>query len=316
MGLFSNNKKLCPICGRPTPRLFPRKFDDQPICKECDKKLDLPGEVLDSMTLDGFRQYLAAYEENEPLRSVFKSTYNYGAFFFTSEMLSLDEEHGLIRLKNAPGSWVIEKKHLKSFRIWEDDRILFENGNGTLNCYPSDVPARAEELIPVISEFSVQKREFERREQLDRMRYSKESDEERRERERLNSMYRPRFEDPGLFEGFRVEVTLDHIYWSSYQNTDGAPAFDDSFPSVENYLKSYREKVDALHTLAVKLMHMIDPDAAETQISAVSVQTVSGDTAILTDTAAEIKKYKELLDQGILTEEEFKKKKKQLLGIS
>lgn len=31
--------------------------------------------------------------------------------------------------------------------------------------------------------------------------------------------------------------------------------------------------------------------------------------------ADEIKKYKELLDQGVLTEEEFNKKKKQLLGL-
>ena len=28
MGLFSNNKKLCPICGSPTPRLLPTKVED------------------------------------------------------------------------------------------------------------------------------------------------------------------------------------------------------------------------------------------------------------------------------------------------
>lgn len=27
MGLFSNNKKLCPICGSPTPRLLPTKVE-------------------------------------------------------------------------------------------------------------------------------------------------------------------------------------------------------------------------------------------------------------------------------------------------
>ena len=41
MGLFSNNKKLCPICGNPTPRLLSTKIDGQPICKECDSKIDL-----------------------------------------------------------------------------------------------------------------------------------------------------------------------------------------------------------------------------------------------------------------------------------
>jgi len=33
------------------------------------------------------------------------------------------------------------------------------------------------------------------------------------------------------------------------------------------------------------------------------------------DAVAEIKKYKELLDAGIITEEEFSAKKRQLLGI-
>ena len=33
------------------------------------------------------------------------------------------------------------------------------------------------------------------------------------------------------------------------------------------------------------------------------------------DAVAEIKRYKDLLEQGIITEEEFKAKKSQLLGI-
>ena len=32
MGLFSNNnKKLCPICGNPTPRLLATKVENMPI---------------------------------------------------------------------------------------------------------------------------------------------------------------------------------------------------------------------------------------------------------------------------------------------
>lgn len=38
MGLFSNNKKLCPICGNPTPRLLATKVENMPICKACDKR--------------------------------------------------------------------------------------------------------------------------------------------------------------------------------------------------------------------------------------------------------------------------------------
>ena len=45
MGLFSNNKKLCPICGSPTPRFLATKFENEAICKDCDNKIDLPDGV-------------------------------------------------------------------------------------------------------------------------------------------------------------------------------------------------------------------------------------------------------------------------------
>lgn len=48
MGLFSNNKKLCPICGSPTPRLLATKVEDMPLCKECAGKVDLPDGVLET----------------------------------------------------------------------------------------------------------------------------------------------------------------------------------------------------------------------------------------------------------------------------
>lgn len=34
MGLFSNYKKLCPLCGAPTPRLLSTKVVGMPLCKE------------------------------------------------------------------------------------------------------------------------------------------------------------------------------------------------------------------------------------------------------------------------------------------
>lgn len=315
MGLFTNKKKLCPICGNPTPRLFPREFDAQPICKECENKIDLPGEILDNMTLDGFRQYLAAYEENATLRSIFHETYRYGGGLFSSNALLLDEENGLIRLKTTPKGWAIEKQYLKSFRIFEDDNLLFESGEGTLNSYSSEIPAQAKALEPVVRTFYIEKQAYERREQLERVRSMNETDEERRERERVNRMYCPRFEEPKLFSGFRVEITLEHPYWTSYEETSGAPAFDDWVPSIDDYLKSYQKSVDDLHLLAAKLMHMIDSDAGETQIESAKAQTTYSAAAAPVDAVAEIQRFKDLMEQGIITEEEFTAKKRQLLGI-
>ena len=69
--------------------------------------------------------------------------------------------------------------------------------------------------------------------------------------------------------------------------------------------------------LASKLMRMIDPNAGETRIGGgtQSVQAAQPTVSLPTDAVSEIQKYKALLDAGVLTEEEFSAKKRQLLGI-
>ena len=128
MGLFSNNKKLCPICGSPTPRLLATKIEGQPICKECDSQIDLPDGAVNRMSLSDFRQYLAAFAENKSLQSEFQSSYQFHIGFW-SGTLYVDEAHGLLRVKEGSG-WVFEGKDLKSFRISEDGETLFESGDG------------------------------------------------------------------------------------------------------------------------------------------------------------------------------------------
>ena len=99
MGLFSNNKKPCPICGNATPRLLPTKGEGVPICKECDKKIDLPNGVLDSMTLDDFRRYIDFYNKNQVLRERFHPEYRFGFGAFNTQLV-LDVTNGLFRLKD------------------------------------------------------------------------------------------------------------------------------------------------------------------------------------------------------------------------
>ena len=82
MGLFSNNKKLCPVCGNPTPRLLATKIQDTPICKECDKK-NLSAKRQDrSDDHRDFKQYIQFYEDNQALRDQFEENYsfNFGLF--------------------------------------------------------------------------------------------------------------------------------------------------------------------------------------------------------------------------------------------
>lgn len=112
MGLFSNNKKPCPICGNATPRLLPTKVEGVPICKECDKKIDLPNGVLDSMTLDDFRRYIDFYNKNQVLRERFHPEYRFGFGAFNTQLV-LDVTNGLFRLKDDESTIVFEKSALQ-----------------------------------------------------------------------------------------------------------------------------------------------------------------------------------------------------------
>lgn len=164
MGLFSNNKKLCPICGNPTPRLLPTKIDGQPICKECDSKIDLPTGAVNQMSLTDFKKYLVDFQDNQALQAEFTTTYRFNIGFWGCSVF-LDETHGLFRMKEDSG-WVFQGKELKSFRISEDRSPLFESGSGTLKCTASDVPARVNAMADTIARFHMEKQEFERREAM------------------------------------------------------------------------------------------------------------------------------------------------------
>ena len=105
MGLFSNKKKLCPLCGGPTPRLLATKVEDMPLCKDCADKIDLPSGALERMSLEDLRQYMAFYDQNQRARLTFTETYRY-SFGFLSDVLVLDGQHqrAVITLQPHSGS--------------------------------------------------------------------------------------------------------------------------------------------------------------------------------------------------------------------
>ena len=301
MGLFSNNKKLCPICGSPTPRLLATKVADMPLCKACADKVDLPGGALDRMSLEQFKQYIAYYDDNQTLRSQFKETKRMSFGFLSGDLL-VDEEHRLLRLKGYDGALVFPASALKSFRFMEDGKTLFEGKADGLHCFRSDVPERARALQPRIDRFLIRKEEHERMERMERMR-------DRQERRPGEAPVRR----------FNVEVTLDDPYWKSFRDELNAPDFSSFDPSVNDYLCDYDNKVSELHDMAFALARVMNPAAREIwddDAAAASAQPAAPvQAAPAVDTVAELQKYKKLLDTGVLTEEEFAAKKKQLLGI-
>lgn len=271
-----------------------------PLCDKCSEKVDLPDGMLDSMSLEDFRQYIAFYDENQALRKMFTETcqVNFGLF---GPALCLDDAHGLFRLKVVDNALVFQASNLKGFRIMEDNKPLFESVGGVLRCHQSDVPARINTMSPQIAQFVMQQ---QMQEELERRR--------KKDGESSSNYYRQTFEMPVPFRHFCVELTLDHPYWSSFRGQQDGPTLDRYYPSIEKYLEEYRTRTDELHVLAVNLMQMIRPGAQEVYDG----QEVPAAEAVPAVSAAdEIKKYKELLDEGIITAEEFAAKKRQLLGI-
>ncbi len=318
MGFFSNNKKLCPICGEPTPRLLATKVEDMPICKECANKVDLPSGALDKMSLADFEQYIAFFDGNQTLRDMFTEDYRYSFGFFSNDIL-LDTNNRLFRLRPYDASFVMEASNLKAFRIMEDNAPLFESGNGILKCYQSDVPERINAMAPQIQQFMLQKQQFEMMERMaERMRDDRERDGQNPPPRRP----RPRFEVPVPFKHFRIELRFEHPYWGSMRWEQDGPSMDCDYPRIDEYLRKYEERVDELHTLASNLIQLMYPGATEVYQSGANeatetvVQTAPiVQTAPAVDAVEEIKKYKGLLDAGIITEDEFAAKKRQLLGL-
>lgn len=319
MGLFSNKKKPCAICGNPTPRLFPLIIEGKPLCSDCKNKIDLPYST-DDMTLDDIRQYLAFYDENRVLRDVFKTTFSFipvgGGW---NDVLALDMEHRLFRIRDKGDPMALEPANLKAFRIREDDNVLFESTPEGLKWHETDTLARAKALQPEIDRYNA---EMDRYNQMERM---NEMIEEMEKRGDVQShrpapyVSKPTFDIKAPFEKFYVELMLEHPYWGGERTyEEGHPDWGLlSSPSVENFLNGYEKKMKILHTLASNLMSLIDPDAPEIKIPLpVPVAAAAESRSIpVVDPVAEIQKYKALLDGGAITEEEFAAKKRQLLGI-
>lgn len=306
MGLFSNKKKLCPICGSPTPRLFPTVVDGTPVCKECKKKVNLPEGALDSMKLDDFRQYMAYYQENQTLRDAFEET------FCWNSVISMDVPKRQFRLDGNVRGLVMEASCLKAFRILEDEKELFESGPEGLRRYESDTTARAEALEPVVEQFKLQFEQYRRMEEMKRDADGKDGAPS------FPYMSRPIFDCQLIKKGFTLEVTLEHPYWNGVHRwVEPGPQFDSSYPSVSDFVRKYQREADTIHAMAVNLMAFINPGAPEIPFSrglnagnAAPVQAPSA-----ADPVGEIQKYKALLDSGAITEEEFSAKKRQILGI-
>lgn len=305
MGLFSNKKKPCPICGGATPRLLPDTVEGMPICKECAKKKDMPNHVFERMTVDTFRQYIAFHQENQPLRDRFQQTFSW-------DDISIDVPKKLFRVNSRAEALVMEASCLRSFRALEDGNVLFESSPEGLRCYETDVPARVQAAAPVIAQFNIQHEQFQ---QMERMR---ESMKRRGDDRDYPYVSEPLFDYPIFQKGLGVELTLEHPYWGGTHSWYiRGPVFDVTYPRADEFLREFERELNKLHELALTLMNLMGLNTREIWGSPYASDWNGGavQAPSAADPVAEIQKYKALLDSGAITEEEFAAKKRQLMGI-
>lgn len=299
MGLFTK-KDPCAICGGKVKGLLPWKIEGQYVCDSCHGVVDVQKDKED-MTMEQFRQYRAFREENQALKDQFtiSQKVDFGAF---DTKLVFDFDHRLFCMDQHLGKTVFRGGEIKSFVIQEDGAPIFEGGPQGLVRYESIVPERLTMMAPQLNQILMQK-------QLeDQLNVGRDPDHRPA----------PRFYDiPEPFKKFQVSIYVDHPYWSLLECDRSGPTFDNDYPDVNDYMNRYQEGYWLMENLAQCLMTVAFPDApAEgAQQGAQQETQPAAAAAPAQDAVSQLKQYKQLLDDGVITQADFDAKKKQLMGL-
>ena len=302
MGLFGKSKTVaCAICGTEAKTglfrgLFQKKVDGHFVCNDCYGVVDIPSSKSSSMTLEEFKTYRAFRAENQKLKSVFKATTQIA---YDDKTLLFDVKNGFFSLSKNLSTTIFEAKQLLSFAITEDDHIIFQGNPDAIVMNKSNVPDKIKELAPQIKLYQMQMQLFQTA--LDTAPEEK-KDELRQKKPTLNV-------DPP-FSRFMLELHWDHPYWNNMYISFDAPGFDLDEPDANDYLKRYTQCYASMEKLAGAFIELSFSGAKITDNRAPKAEIPSKKSA-----RDELKRYKELLDMGILTQEEFDIKKHELLEL-
>ncbi|HOJ11933.1 MAG TPA: DUF4428 domain-containing protein [Clostridiales bacterium] len=302
MGLFSK-KPPCPICGGKISWLLPSKIEDEYICSTCYNKIDMESEKESQLTMQGFREYLAFYDQNQLLKNQFVISERIDFGLWDTKII-FDHQNKLFCMSKNPDKTVFEGKQLKSFTIKEDNTPLFEGSAAGILRYTSTVPERTMAMAPQISQFIMNKQMVRALDKLD----------DGKENKSAPVQY---FNVPEPFHAFNVELHFDHPYWTVIKCDMNGPQFDNTHPNVKDYLHSYQRSIEELEKLVASLRTVAFPGAPEQSVGlgTAGTQAVHTTMAPPTDAIEEIRKYKVLMEDGIISQQEFDAKKRQLLGI-
>ncbi len=306
MGLFSK-KPPCPICGGKIPLILPSKIEGEYICNDCYNKIDMDADKESNLTMQGFREYLAFYNQNQILKDRFVVSERIDFGLWDTKII-FDYQNKLFCMSKNPDKTVFEGSQLKSFTIREDSTPLFEGSAAGIRRYASTVIERAMAMAPQIAQIAANKRMARTLDRLD-------------DGKANNSVPMQYFDIPEPFQAFHVELHFDHLYWTVLKCDMDGPRFNNTLPDVNNYLRSYQQSIEEIEKLVAALRTVAFPEAPEQSVGSgmagmgTMYMSMVSPAAPPADAIEEIKKYKALMEDGVLSQQEFEAKKRQLLGI-
>lgn len=300
MGLFSK-KPPCPICGGKISWLLPSKIEGEYICDTCYNKIDMESDKAIHLTMQEFKEYLSFYDQNQQLKGKFVISERIDFGLWDTKII-FDHENKLFCMSKNPDKTVFVGKQLKSFIIKEDSTPLFEGSTAGILRYASTVPERAMAMAPQITQFMINKQMARALDKLDDGKENRTAPVQH-------------FDVPEPFHAFNVELHFNHPYWTVIKCDMNGPRFDNNLPNVDDYIHSYKQSMEEMEKLVSALKTVAFPEAPEQSIGMTGAQAVHTTAATPGDAIEEIKKYKALMEDGIISQQEFDAKKKQLLGI-
>lgn len=300
MGLFSK-KPPCPICGGKISWFLPSKIEGEYICDTCYSKIDMDSDKASHLTMQEFKEYLVFYDQNQLLKEKFVTSEQIDFGLWDTKII-FDYQNKIFCMSKNPDKTVFEGKQLKSFIIKEDSAPLFEGSAEGIRRYSSATPERAMAMAPQITQFIMSRRMARAIDKLD----------DGKENRTAPMQY---FDVPEPFRAFNVELYFDHPYWTVIKCDMAGPRFNNNLPDVNDYIRSYQRSIEEIEKLVAAFKTVAFPSAPDQSISSSAAQAGHIASAPPADAIEEIKKYKALMEDGIISQQEFDAKKKQLLGI-
>ncbi len=243
------------------------------------------------------------YDQNQRLKELFEVSERIDFGLWDTKLI-FDYPNALLCMSKNPDKTVFEGRQLISFTVKEDNTPLFEGSAEGIKRYASTVPERAMALAPQINQYMMTRQLARTIDRLDDGKVNRST----------GVQY---FDVPEPFRAFNVELHFDHPYWTVIKCDMDGPRFSNDQPNVNDYINSYQRSIEEIEKLVVALKTVAFPTAPEqfVGLGASGAQAVHTATATPVDAIEEIKKYKALMEDGMISPQEFDAKKKQLLGI-